>query len=114
MGSQEYRNRVSDEFRTATEGVLFTSDLSAQGVDYANVSHVIQFGMPETRDQYVHRLGWTARGIDESAKGTGWLISQDWESSFLRELSESNLDVPPNERLMARLFIGDDDGGALS
>jgi len=40
--SQSYRNRVSDEFRKIKKGVLFTSDVSARGVDYPNVSHVIQ------------------------------------------------------------------------
>lgn len=40
--SQSYRNRVSDEFRACKRGVLFTSDVSARGVDYPGVSHVIQ------------------------------------------------------------------------
>jgi ATP-dependent RNA helicase MSS116 len=96
--SQGYRNRVSDEFRKATVGVLFTSDVSARGVDYPNVSHVVQFGMPENREQYIHRLGRTGRG---GSKGTGWLVLQDWESAFLGELK--GVDIPQNEELVARI-----------
>jgi len=96
--SQGYRNRVSDEFRKATVGVLFTSDVSARGVDYPNVSQVIQFGMPENREQYIHRLGRTGRG---GSKGKGWLVLQDWEAAFLKELK--GVDIPRNEELISRI-----------
>ena len=96
--SQGYRNRVSDEFRKASTGVLFTSDVSARGVDYPNVSHVIQFGMPESRDQYIHRLGRTGRA---GSKGKGWLVLQEWESSFLKELKGVN--IPEDENLRTRV-----------
>lgn len=92
--SQSYRNRVSDDFRKAKRGVLFTSDVSARGVDYPNVSHVIQFGMPESRDQYIHRLGRTGRaGTD----GKGWLVLSEWESLFLQELK--GVDIPVDQEL---------------
>ncbi|KAL9190359.1 hypothetical protein ACHAXT_007570 [Thalassiosira profunda] len=93
--SQGYRNRVSSEFRGASEGVLFTSDVSARGVDYPGVTHVIQFGMPSSREQYVHRLGRTGRG---GAGGKGWLILAPFESLFLEELKGIN--VPKNPELI--------------
>ena len=40
--SQSYRNRASDQFRNTKSGILFTSDVSARGVDYPDVTHVIQ------------------------------------------------------------------------
>jgi ATP-dependent RNA helicase MSS116, mitochondrial len=40
--SQAYRTRTSDEFRAAKEGILFTSDVSARGVDYPGVTDVVQ------------------------------------------------------------------------
>jgi superfamily II DNA/RNA helicase len=40
--SQTYRNKASDTFRNAAKGVLFTSDVSARGVDYPDVTQVIQ------------------------------------------------------------------------
>ena len=96
--TQGYRNRMSDAFRNAETGVLFTSDVSARGVDYPNVSHVIQFGIPDSRDQYIHRLGRTGRGGNE---GRGWLVLSSWESPFLRELT--GLEIPPDETL-TRMF----------
>eukprot|EP00977_Amphora_coffeiformis_P007817 scaffold1717_cov169-Amphora_coffeaeformis.AAC.12 len=92
--TQTYRNRVSDQFRKTKRGILFTSDVSARGVDYPNVSHVIQFGIPESREQYIHRLGRTGRGGTE---GKGWLVLSDWESLFLNELK--GLDIPVNKEL---------------
>jgi len=81
--SQGYRNRVSGEFREAASGLLFTSDVSARGVDYPGVSHVVQFGMPSSREQYIHRLGRTGRA---GADGKGWLVLGPFESLFLEEL----------------------------
>lgn len=100
--SQGYRNRVSEEFRKAKVGVLFTSDVSARGVDYPNVSQVIQFGMPENREQYIHRLGRTGRA---GSKGKGWLVLQDWESDFLKELK--GVEIPQNDELVSRIVEGD-------
>jgi ATP-dependent RNA helicase MSS116 len=53
--SQQGRVRVSDKFRKAQSGILFTSDVSARGVDYPGVSLVLQLGVADNRDQYIHR-----------------------------------------------------------
>ena len=92
--TQGYRNRVSEEFRQATNGILFTSDVSARGVDYPGVTQVIQFGIPESKEQYIHRLGRTARA---GTNGKGLLILAPFESLFLQELKQ--LDIPRNEEL---------------
>ena len=96
--TQSYRNRVSDEFRAAHKGILFTSDVSARGVDYPNVSHVIQFGIPESREQYIHRLGRTGRG---GTAGRGWLVLSEWESNFLSELK--GVEIPVDTELESLL-----------
>ena len=54
-----------------TELLLFTSDVSARGMDYPDVTAVVQVGLPSDRAQYVHRLGRTARAGDFlRARGT--------------------------------------------
>merc|ERR1712238_143361 len=58
--------------------------------------------MPENREQYIHRLGRTGRG---GSKGKGWLVLQDWESSFLGELK--GVDIPQNEELVNKVVVGD-------
>jgi ATP-dependent RNA helicase MSS116 len=96
--SQAYRNRVSSEFRIATSGLLLTSDVSARGVDYPGVTHVVQFGMPSSKEQYIHRLGRTGRA---GADGKGWLILGPFESLFLEEMKKIHL--PRNDALVDAL-----------
>lgn len=96
--SQGYRNRASEQFRSASSGVLFTSDVSARGVDYPGVTQVIQFGMPDNREQYIHRLGRTGRA---GAEGKGWLVLGPFESRFLQELK--GMDIPRNDELLSLL-----------
>ncbi len=93
--SQGYRNRVSNQFRECSSGILFTSDVSARGVDYPGVTHVVQFGMPSSKEQYIHRLGRTGRA---NASGKGWLILCSFESLFLEELTK--IDIPKNPELI--------------
>jgi ATP-dependent RNA helicase MSS116 len=69
--SQEQRTRVSSRFRNAKSAILFSTDVTARGMDFPNVTHVIQIGLPPSREQYVHRIGRTGRG-DKS--GEGWFI----------------------------------------
>eukprot|EP00548_Thalassiothrix_antarctica_P001302 CAMPEP_0194144574 /NCGR_PEP_ID=MMETSP0152-20130528/13613_1 /TAXON_ID=1049557 /ORGANISM="Thalassiothrix antarctica, Strain L6-D1" /LENGTH=683 /DNA_ID=CAMNT_0038844493 /DNA_START=151 /DNA_END=2202 /DNA_ORIENTATION=- len=90
--SQTYRNKASEKFRVAKQAVLFTSDVSARGVDYPDVSNVIQFGIPESREQYIHRLGRTGRA---GKTGKGLLVLAPFEQKFLRELE--GLDIPEDE-----------------
>jgi ATP-dependent RNA helicase MSS116 len=53
--SQSFRTRTADEFRTVENGILFTSDVTARGVHYDLVSHVVQVAIADSRETYVHR-----------------------------------------------------------
>lgn len=91
---QSYRTRVSDEFRKSKGLVLVTSDVSARGVDYPDVTLVIQIGLPAEREQYIHRLGRTGR---KGKQGQGILILSPWEEFFLstiKDLPISKAEVP--------------------
>jgi ATP-dependent RNA helicase MSS116 len=92
--SQSSRNTASENFRSANSAILFTSDVSARGIDYPDVTHVIQIGIPESRDIFIHRLGRTARAGKD---GTGLLVLFPFETKFLFELR--GLDVPENNEL---------------
>lgn len=96
--SQSSRNTASSNFRNSKNAILFTSDLSARGVDYPDVTQVIQVGMPESREQYIHRLGRTARAGKE---GSGLLVLFPFESRFLSELR--GLHVTSNSELSSSL-----------
>jgi len=90
--SQGYRNKASDKFRKCKSGILFTSDVSARGVDYPDVTAVLQFGLPESREQYIHRLGRTGRAGKE---GEGILVLAPFEANFVKELT--NIDISENK-----------------
>jgi ATP-dependent RNA helicase MSS116 len=84
--SQNRRGIVSKKFRDGRRGrnnVMFTSDVSARGMDYPGVTTVIQVGAPSNKEQYIHRLGRTARAGKE---GKGVLLLGDFESPFLNVL----------------------------
>ena len=75
--TQEQRTRAADYFRRTSTGILFSSDVTARGMDFPNVTHIIQIGIPPQQESYVHRLGRTARG---DKTGEGWLIVTDMEA----------------------------------
>jgi len=68
---QRERTRVSERFRRAKSAMLFSTDVTARGMDFPNVTHVIQIGLPPNKEQYIHRIGRTGRG---DKAGEGWLI----------------------------------------
>jgi ATP-dependent RNA helicase DeaD len=59
--SQAQRDRVMRRFRTGQADVLIATDVAARGLDIENVSHVINYDIPESAEAYVHRIGRTAR-----------------------------------------------------
>jgi superfamily II DNA/RNA helicase len=55
------RKEAVDRFRSGKAGVLVSSDLSARGLDFPDISHVIALDVPENKDAYIHRAGRTGR-----------------------------------------------------
>jgi len=83
---QNKRDRAADDFRAAETAVLCTSDVSARGVDYPDVSLVVQCEAPSSREAYVHRLGRTGRA---GKAGRGVLLLHGFEKSFVAELAQA-------------------------
>jgi ATP-dependent RNA helicase MSS116, mitochondrial len=83
--SQGYRTKTANTFHKGSNLILFTSDVNARGVDYENVTLVVQVGAPSSKEQYIHRLGRTARAGNA---GTGILLLCDFERSFLKEMQD--------------------------
>ncbi|CAN4111464.1 unnamed protein product [Withania somnifera] len=89
---QSYRTRVSDEFRKSTGLILVSSDVSARGVDYPDVTLVVQIGVPADRQQYIHRLGRTGR---KGKEGQGILLLAPWEEFFLSTIKDLPISKAP-------------------
>ncbi|KAF2212116.1 hypothetical protein CERZMDRAFT_98030 [Cercospora zeae-maydis SCOH1-5] len=79
--SQANRTRTTNEFKDAKAGIMFASDVIGRGMDFPNVSHVVQIGLPSNGDQYVHRVGRTARAGNE---GRAIILLTQRESFFLK------------------------------
>jgi len=95
---QNKRNTASNLFRSNSSIVMFTSDLSSRGMDYPDVTEVIQVGIPQNVDGYTHRLGRTARA---GKAGKGTLLLCDWERPFLTKLKplQEITSMPAEERV---------------
>ncbi len=74
--SQQSRTRNADQFRNADSAILFSSDVSARGMDFPNVTHVIQLHLPQDREIYIHRIGRTGRAGKE---GVAYTLVSDIE-----------------------------------
>jgi len=59
--SQNRRQAALDGFRDGTFQVLVATDIAARGIDVSQVSHVINYDMPDTAEAYTHRIGRTGR-----------------------------------------------------
>ncbi|MGL6096708.1 MAG: DEAD/DEAH box helicase, partial [Fimbriiglobus sp.] len=59
--SQEHRDRVMQRFRAGTVTLLVATDVAARGLDISHLSHVVNFGIPQAMETYVHRIGRVGR-----------------------------------------------------
>jgi len=59
--SQNNRQRAMDGFRDGTFSVLVATDIAARGIDVSDISHVINYDVPDTAETYTHRTGRTGR-----------------------------------------------------
>jgi ATP-dependent RNA helicase MSS116 len=79
--SQPARTRTTDQFKQATRGILVASDVVGRGMDFPNVSLVIQVGLPMNTEQYIHRVGRTARA---GRDGRAIMLLYENEAFFIK------------------------------
>jgi ATP-dependent RNA helicase RhlE len=83
--SQPQRERALAGFRAGRTRVLVATDIAARGIDVEGVSHVINFELPNVPEDYVHRIGRTARA---GAAGTAISFCSDEEQPYLRDIEK--------------------------
>ncbi|HIU64480.1 MAG TPA: DEAD/DEAH box helicase [Candidatus Avacidaminococcus intestinavium] len=59
--SQNQRDRVMKKFRAGRVDILIATDVAARGLDIENITHVVNFDIPQDPESYVHRIGRTGR-----------------------------------------------------
>ncbi|MDA1093538.1 MAG: DEAD/DEAH box helicase [Acidobacteria bacterium] len=96
--SQNARTRALDGFRSGSIDTLIATDIAARGIDVDGISHVINFDLPNVPEDYVHRIGRTAR-----AGASGHAISL--------AAPEERPQLAAIERLVGRTIRREDVGG---
>ncbi len=83
--SQNARQRALHNFKTRQTRVLVATDIAARGIDVDNLSHVINFDLPNIPETYVHRIGRTGRA---GASGIAISFCDHEEKEFLRDINK--------------------------
>ncbi|MGA7711965.1 MAG: DEAD/DEAH box helicase [Rhizomicrobium sp.] len=103
--SQSARQRALERFRSGAARILVATDIAARGIDIDNITHVINFELPNEPESYVHRIGRTARA---GAAGAAISFCDPAENGHLRQiekLTKSPLRImqgtPPADRIQA-------------
>jgi len=100
--SQYKRNQIMDAFKNGKINVLVATDVAARGIDVKNIGTIINYDLPRTPEEYVHRIGRTARAGTEG-KAISLLTGRD--SANIRRifgdnfLSVHKLKNPPFEHV---------------
>ena len=64
---QHQRTRVLKEFREQKYRILVATDVAARGLDIPHIEHVINYDLPQAPEDYIHRIGRTARGLAQGS-----------------------------------------------
>jgi ATP-dependent RNA helicase RhlE len=94
--SQNYRLSVMSEFQNGNLRGIITTDVMARGLDISDISHVINFEMPEYPELYMHRIGRTGRA---DAKGTAISFFTKREEDF-----KVDVEILMNQDLLVKDF----------
>jgi ATP-dependent RNA helicase DeaD len=81
---QHQRTRVLREFRDQKYRILVATDVAARGLDIPHIEHVINYDLPQAPEDYIHRIGRTARG--ESAQGSSLCFISREEEKYWRAI----------------------------
>ncbi|MBL0057749.1 MAG: DEAD/DEAH box helicase [Elusimicrobia bacterium] len=79
--SQNQRQKAMDDFRQMRTQILVATDIAARGIDVKNISHVVNFDVPRFPEDYVHRVGRTARAY---GVGDALMFVDPQEESFVK------------------------------
>lgn len=92
---QYQREEALDKFREGKARVLIATDVFSRGIDISSIKHVINYDMPGSIDDYVHRIGRTGRAGNEG-RSTAFLTAENSRVApeLLEVLVESKQEVP--------------------
>jgi ATP-dependent RNA helicase DeaD len=89
--TQVQRERILAKFKSGHATILVATDVAARGIDINNLSHVINFDMPDSPENYVHRIGRTARA-GKTGKAISFIAPGEWRKlQFIMQLTKATI-----------------------
>ena len=93
---QGQRDRVMADFRSGALDFLVATNVAARGLDIPDIEHVINYDVPQNAEEYIHRIGRTARA---GKKGSSYTFVSEWEldewDRILHEVGAPNVEKIP-------------------
>jgi len=89
--SQQRREHIVEEFHRGSTRILVATDLAARGLDFKDVTHIFNYSVPMNAEDYVNRIGRTARA-GQSGKAIVLLTREDFDS-FSRIVNTFSFDI---------------------
>ncbi len=103
--SQQQRNRVIKKFRSGEKTILVATDVAARGIDIPDITHVINYTIPQDLESYVHRVGRTGRAGKE---GIAITFCNKTEQRVIRQIEKKfgtliePIDVPSAQNVVEK------------
>lgn len=105
--SQSARQKALAAFKNGDIRVLVATDIAARGIDVNNISHVINYDLPNEPESYVHRIGRTARA---GTQGIAFSFCDETEGKLLRDIErviKFKITITPTPKLQKLAIIAD-------
>ncbi len=107
--TQVQREAVLKRFREGRVDVLVATDVAARGLDISNISHVVNYSIPQNPESYVHRIGRTGRAGREGVAITFVTPREDKQLRVIKAVSKADIKrgkLPSKEEVLENRFIG--------
>lgn len=101
---QRKRMKILDDFRDGSLPILIATDVASRGLHIDGVSHVINYDLPQDCEDYVHRIGRTARA---GAEGKAISLADEDGAFFIEAIEEYIKNKIPTEWADDELFVND-------
>lgn len=89
--SQTQREKILGKFKKKQVNILVATDVAARGIDVSNLTHVINYSLPQDSDSYVHRIGRTGRAGNQGTAITFISPSEMRKFGFLKRTIKADI-----------------------
>ena len=96
---QERREDAINAFKSGRADVLVATDVAGRGIDIPNVQHVVCYDMAKSIEDYTHRIGRTARGVNTTGIATSFILAKEDDAILpsLKKFLQQSKQYVPNE-----------------